>query len=376
MKNKVLAILLFILCFLLGTFLSRHKILWNDECYTQAYTIDPHTYGDILRMDIYEGNTSPLFYLLQKSVTDLFQYHFPMQWTGQTGPIVEERSQMVLRITPNFFMSLGIAAIFYFFASRYSLLWGGYALAMSLSSFMVWAYWLEARPYSLWFCLTSLQVLVFLHLLGAKTSKTMPGPWVFLGAIHVLLALTAFSSMAQITIITALLWLALPSSRTYIWRLGLPVLVCLFYAVLMPKGILKFAFASSPLGLVLDNFSADRLAIAGIFIAFCLMRRKFPPQAPYHILLPACFLCAAGALIAYIAFSQTKGPVFFMDSRYFIYLAPVEIIATVVFSRELMVMVKPGWGRFNMGLMLGGLLLVHGLWTYKHVFSFALYSNF
>ena len=68
--------------------------------------------------------------------------------------VADYKGQIILRINANLLMSLSIVLIFYFFVRYYS--WGAgiYSLLLSLSSFMVWAHWVEARPYVLWFFLT------------------------------------------------------------------------------------------------------------------------------------------------------------------------------------------------------------------------------
>src|SRR6185295_844334 len=109
------------LCLGLGHELSLRRPLWNDEIYTQTTVIDPRLYSDIIffRIKKLEGNSCPLFYVIQKGISDLFQYHFPLSWEHEWS-VAEEGSQVIMRLSSNLFMSLSIALLVYFFARYYS----------------------------------------------------------------------------------------------------------------------------------------------------------------------------------------------------------------------------------------------------------------
>jgi uncharacterized membrane protein len=60
-------------------------------------------------------------------------------------------------------MSLGLALIVWFFCVYYSLLGGLIAFIVAISSYMLWYYWAEARPYALVFLATTIQALVLVY---------------------------------------------------------------------------------------------------------------------------------------------------------------------------------------------------------------------
>jgi len=155
-KKKIIAVVLLIFLLYLGYSLSIRKPLWNDEMYSQVTVIDQVSYKDIMLIRFGESVNSPTFYFIQKFICDLTGYKFTKKWYKE-WEISDLRSQIILRIASNIFMSLSIVFIFYYFAACYSGWIGIYAILVSLSSYMVWAHWAEARPYAIWFCLTGIQ---------------------------------------------------------------------------------------------------------------------------------------------------------------------------------------------------------------------------
>jgi len=153
---------LFIACISIGLVLAKHKPVWNDEIYSQTNSIEDTSYLEIIAGDVEEGNNSPLFYLMQKGFCELLKYKFPAGWKGRWS-ISDLKSQIILRINSIIFMSLSIVCIFFFFAKNYSVWSGIYSLFISISSYMVWIYWIEARPYPMWFFLITIQSLLFLN---------------------------------------------------------------------------------------------------------------------------------------------------------------------------------------------------------------------
>ena len=145
----------------LGLRLAEHKPLWNDELYSLLSSVRNLSYGDIITAKITEGNNTPLFYLSQKAFIDLTGYQPPQEWVAGQWGHNHPYSNLRIRILPVACMSVAIAVIFYFFSYFYSIWTGLYALAVAFSSFMVWAYGFEARPYALWFLLTTLQAVFF-----------------------------------------------------------------------------------------------------------------------------------------------------------------------------------------------------------------------
>ena len=238
MTKKIIAAALFLLFLSTGNYLAQRKPLWNDEIYTQVRTLDRLSYQDILLNRMTEGNNCPLFYLIQKGICDAFHYKFPFVWDGEWY-VGDLPSQMILRIGSNVFMALSLTAVFYFFARYYSGLAGFYSLFISMSSFMVWAYFAEARPYALWFFLTTLQSLLFLR-------ATVPSRiWRWLAVVHLFLALTITFSAVQILIVSGLLWFLREKDwKRYVFLTGIPISVCFFYYWCSPH--FKFFFLETP----------------------------------------------------------------------------------------------------------------------------------
>ena len=166
--------IIFLGCLLLGSQLALRKTLWNDEIHTQLRTVEEKSWSQISKGQVLEGNNAPLYYLIQKSIESLAHFHLPFHWIGkQDGRIYHPYSQVLLRASANLCMSLSISFIVWYFWTYFSLGAALLALVSCLSSFMLLAYWAEARPYALWFLLTTLQMLVFLK--AFKTKKPIQG---------------------------------------------------------------------------------------------------------------------------------------------------------------------------------------------------------
>ena len=78
----------FVVCvFLLGvgTWLAGNRAVWNDEIYTQVATVSARSYPAMLAGNITEAAISPLFYILQKVIGNLFGYKPPMEWITDKG---------------------------------------------------------------------------------------------------------------------------------------------------------------------------------------------------------------------------------------------------------------------------------------------------
>lgn len=162
-RNVNYSFIIFILGLGLGIFFALHKPLWNDELYTQILTIQPHSYKDILSSHFTEGNNNPLFYLLQKFNGDLWHFYYPHPfhpWMYELSP----QALLILRIPSIFYIALSIALIFYFFIQYFSKWTALYSLLICLSTPSLIVFWVDARPYALWFLLTTIQLLVFLRL--------------------------------------------------------------------------------------------------------------------------------------------------------------------------------------------------------------------
>ncbi|MFH0754312.1 MAG: hypothetical protein V2A70_07085, partial [Candidatus Omnitrophota bacterium] len=162
--------LIFAAVFIAGIFCARNKPLWKDEYYSLTASILPLSYGKIISgQHIVEANNSPLFYLVEKAVVDIFSYDVRLlalrafkdvhffdfrTWRWQVNRYNVEKgvygdpfSNIFLRLVPLILMAFIPALFFYYFAGRYSWVWGIYAALLCCSSWMFWWYGLEMRQY-------------------------------------------------------------------------------------------------------------------------------------------------------------------------------------------------------------------------------------
>ncbi len=343
---KALMVVVFAALVLWLLFMAYKKPLWTDELYSQLSSIKGQSYGGMLAGKIGEGNVTPLFYMTQKAWEDLGHYQTPEPWIkGQWG-YQHPFSHVFLRVGPALCMAGGIAAIFYYFSSRFGVLLGVYSLLVSLSSFMVWAYGPEARPYALWFFLTTIQFLCFLN--SFDEQRKGRGPWRILVLVHCLLALTVVYSIIQITAVSVLLWLLRDRDwRRYIWLWFVPAMGVLFYYLHSPH--YQFYFIEGFMGLIGASFPKDRLFICGIFALYWILSwgrsRGWALPAWFKGMEPSALrwtgvygalavLVLAGYLGVLMIFKlqETHTGIFQISNRYFICLAPLGIIATTLFS--------------------------------------------
>lgn len=380
----IVAVVLWVTCLSVGTWLSERKPLWNDEIYTQIYSIEQLSYRDILSGRIKEGNNSPLFYLLQKGICDLTQYRFPQKWDGEWS-IGDQRSQIILRLSSNVFMSLSIVLIFYFFAHYYSGWAGLYALLVSLSSFMVWSYWVEARPYSLWILLTTVQSLLFLNMVQREKPETRC--WTGMTVTHILLSVTVVFGIAQIMIVSFLLWMSKEKKyKKYFLLTGIPVCLCLFYCLHSPS--MRFRLVGNPLQFIYDNVPQERLLVFILYAFFSLMYRFHKDKRMMslrdttiglkggnYLALTSLMLLAVLAVLVIFKINSAPGMTGFeVTSRYFINLTPIGIIAMTLFSVHFIRAFKGQvWMLTNIVIVLGGVLIMRVLGTCLDVMALRLY---
>ena len=151
---------LFFFCVWIGVNLAKDKPVEGDEVYSQTYSITAASYPSILLGKIREGNPSPLFYLIQKIVCDLTQFRNPPSWRDFFDPY----AQVLLRAPAIVAMALAVVVIYFYFVRQFNLWTGLFSVVVSLSSFMLWIYWTEARPYPLWLFFTTSQCLLCLNI--------------------------------------------------------------------------------------------------------------------------------------------------------------------------------------------------------------------
>ena len=382
----------------IGFNLAKDRPLWGDEIRTQGATVDPLSYGEIIsgrHIGRIEGNVCPLFYLIQKSILKIFQFHLPQQkWDTY---FYDLRSQIIVRINPILFMTLSLTSIFYYFARHYSLLTGVYAVFLGLSSPMIWSYWAEARPYALWIFLTSTQTLLFLSLIKHSTHHSASSHhdkilWRWLMVVHILLALTVFFSLIQIVICTALLWLFVQKNfKKYVLLTLIPMSLCLYYYAQAPS--YKYLFNQTAWELITPSFPYEWIVITLLFALFlickwtkniirarregwdrsCLPVRDdamISKEGVSFLLLVILMLMAAFFMMFVFKFVAIHGDEqYFVYTRYFIYLVPITIISTTVFSFHLAEAFKDNrWMLFNTMMVLGAFLVIRSLKTYMQIF--------
>jgi hypothetical protein len=358
---------------LVGGFnLSEHKLLWTDELYTQQTAIDAHSYMGLLSLKFPDGNKNPLFYVIQKTVCHIFSYHLPVYFPREIYSTRDIPSQIILRIPSDFYMSLALAFIFYFFTRFYSIFAALYALCVALATPMVWMYWVEARPYPLWFLLTTIQLLLLLSfvVISPKIKKVKS---IFL--VHVLLAFTTPASMFQISIVALMLWW---KGRTNIKQLGLiwalPMGIALFYYFFDRTATIKTYMFSSNL---FDAVMPERLFVYVIYALMAwVLPEKYKKISWNAFFLPVFLLfLASGLLVLFVdLFTKNSGQGFF--SRYLIYLAPPDILMFSLASFDLRQWSRQNpWICLNVSIILGGLVIVRGLMTYREILASAIYLH-
>jgi len=395
--KKICAMIIFFISLMIGIWLSLQKPLWNDEIYTQERAIDNLSYLEILKVRFVEGNNSPLFYLIQKGICDVASFKLPMKWEGEWY-LSDPKSQVIMRIAPNFFISLSIACIFYFFARYYSYPAGAYALLVALSSHVIWIYWAEARPYALWIFLTTVQSLVFIRLMNEDSHSSRRWHWLYF--IHILLALSVVLSLGQIFIISVLLFwikdrraLSLKALfKKYFLLMVLPIGICLFYYFYMPASIFRY-YLVDPLELIYANIPKDRILIVMVyacFLIFCFSQKKAEYKILFnkslhphksrnlrfsgatYLLFLILMILFAGVILIYCKMREIPDQRdITLSDRYFMYLVPIEIIATSLFSISLVAVLKKNkFMLVNLLIGLFGLLIIRYLNTAISVFEF------
>jgi hypothetical protein len=354
-----------------GFLLSKQKLLWNDELYTQNTAIDADSYAGLLSFKFPDGNKNPLFYIIQKTVCNIFSYHMPAAYANGLNRTRDIPSQIILRIPSNIYMSLALALIFYFFTRFYSIFAALYALSVALVSPMVWMYWVEARPYSLWFLLTTAQLLLLCCAFISPKIKIIK----ILCLTHILLALTTPASMFQISIAAFMVWRKKKVNTkqlALIWVL--PTGIALFYCFFDYLSTIKTYMFSSNL---FDVVMPERLFIYVIYALTAWgLPEKYKEYSWNIFFLPVFLLFfASGFFVLYKdLFTQNSQQGFF--SRYLIYLTPADILMFSLASFDLRRWSRQApWICMNVSIFLGGLVIIRGLMTYREILAAATYLH-
>ncbi len=373
LKSLYLSAVVMVLCLAAGLLLSQRKLLWLDELYTQQTAIEANSYKGILSFRFPDGNKHPLFYLVQKMTGDVLSYHLPVHFDKNFYTTRDVPSQVVLRIPSNFYMSLSLGLIFYFFTRFYSIFAAFYALAVALASPMVWMYWAEARPYSLWFLLTTIQLLLLCCMSVAPRINT--GLKLFL--THILLAFTTPASVFQITIAAFIAW---RKTRVNIKQLALiwalPMAIDSFYCFFdAATKIRTYMFFTN----LFDAIMPERLFVYIIYAAVGWGLPAKYKKISWNIFFLPIFLCyLASGLFLLISglFVPISVSISGFFSRYLIYLMPADILMYCLVSIDLRRWSRPyPWICMNVSIFLGGLVLIRALMTYRIIVALALYLH-
>ncbi|MEW5895086.1 MAG: hypothetical protein AB1650_04955 [Candidatus Omnitrophota bacterium] len=310
---------LFLILSGIGLFLSINKPLWTDEIHTADIALVECSYGQIIKGVVSgEANNFPLYYLIQKAVMDITGYEFIQDWRGEHF-LFDPAGQIILRLPSILFISLTLTLVLFIFIISKQPLTGVAGFLLTLSSYMTWAYWAEARPYALWYCLTLLHAALLWKSFSEKKLKIAP-----LTIIHWLLALTSILSLAQILTAAATAAILKKADWKKIPVLISPIPVILFYHFkgFSPRPILT----GNALELLLIAVPPEWLLILLINLAFILRKPASRPDQTFYLLLAGMFFTAAA--IIFMSFSNDisrQGAL--LHYRHFIFLTPYVIIS-------------------------------------------------
>ena len=362
---------LFFALFYFGFLLSQHKLLWIDECYTQHVSVDKPSYADILTLHFGDGNKCPLFYILQKINCNIFSFQYPVGTAENNHDVTDVRSQIIIRIPANFYMSLALAAFFYYFTRFFSLFTAIYALAVTLVSPLIMSYWVEARPYSLWFLLTTAQLLFFCSTVITPRIKVNK----FIYLTHALLVLTTPGSILQVFIISLMLLLKKGYKKwQVIFSWFLPMSLFLIYYFLVPEYRIK---TFDLFACLYDAVLPERLMI---YVFYALTAWMLSPKRKETFanafFLPIFLLFFISGCFVLFMHLFTNNFQFGFFSRYLIYLVPADTLMLTFASYDLWHWSRKNiWVCVNLSIFLGGLLITRGLMTYRDLLASALYSH-
>lgn len=375
---KTATIFVFLITFLLGLWLSVYKPLWNDEIFTQVENVEVYSYKEMLLGDFeHEGNKCPLFYVLQKAVTTVLQYKFPFKWHHE-WIINDIHSQIILRILPNAFMALSICMIFMFFCDRFSIFAGLLSLMVVFTTFDVWAFWLEARPYSLWFFLSTVQLICFFEIIADECADKK---WFrYLAVINIMLAFTIVLSAIQIISLSMVLFImGNRSFKKYILTTVMPLLIIAYYYLNTPGTLTLYFPIEQPMNLIFTNMPKEYLYLIFpciVFISISLINNLKNKQKnivgficenkiTISLIFNLFLLLAASILLIFAFQSRVVDPsraAHIVHFRYFFYLAPFSVFYIIFIFYYLMEQLASyKWLRFNFFLIFFTLIVVQGI---------------
>lgn len=355
--SLILSIILFVGLFFVGLRMASKKPLWNDEKYSLNQCIINMSYIDMISGKVKEGNNCPFFYFSQKVLLNVFNYKLPKEFVSQieegrySESFYDLKTQILTRISPVLFMSLSIVLIFYYFSSTYGVLIGAYALIITLSTYIFWYFYAEARPYSLWIFFTTLQSIFILKIISEK--NVINKLWVYLSITHIFMSFTILFSILQVACASIVLWIYKERKiRYYVFLTIVPWIISLFYYFKAPK--YKFWFADSPLDLISASYSKERMFILFIYLIVGLIifinRRINKSKSKdtnleiynmkYVIFVIGMMITAVALVVKLKLGFDGKEGAFQVSNRYFVYLAPISIFATTLFTIDILAIFK------------------------------------
>lgn len=341
-RNQIIifsSIVVFLLSVFLGFYLSSKYSLYGDETHTlgeitHGEGTSPVTYAFLLLGEIeYESNNTPLFYVAQKGIVDLFDY----QYISYQKTFNDPNARILLRINSVFFGSLMIALLFAHFSRLYSLWLGLYAIVLLLSSQLFLMYWVQGRPYMQWMSLTTIELLLFYNLIRYGYRPLI---WNSLIFINICLVLTASFSMPCLVLLSFPLWLFVRKKWVdYVGLVGVPVMVTIYYLFKnkCPSGFYPFD-AKDMVSVMFAVFQKERLLVLGLALFFAYVffrnRNRIVPliqESKGYLLLTLSFFLAAVSLLIFMKLYQNPHDGEFMrgatiSNRYFVNIVPVSAI--------------------------------------------------
>jgi len=228
----------------------------------------------------------------------------------------------------------------------------------------------EARPYSLWFLLTTVQ-LCLVQLAIAHPEKSQKRIYNWLLSVNILLSLTTIGTIVQIGIVSFMLWCQGSYRRKWTWII--PFTIILFYFRAAP-GFTTKAYFFWPH--ILDSVMPEHLmvyAVYGLMLGYFFFRKK-PVGNAFFFMIFLLFLASACFMLYMLSLKKTSQFGFF--TRYFIYMVSADIIMMTLVSRDFM-----QWARrntsvwINTGIFFGGLLVCRALWIYTYMLALGTYSH-
>lgn len=335
---------LFCLFLNIGISLSETRGLWNDEIFTQLQNVQNKTYVQILKGEVNEGNNSPLFYLIQKFITEVFQFRLSPDWNGQVYGY-NDLGQIILRIQGIIWISLTLTAVFLFFGFYFSFFWSIYGIALFLTSEIIWTYWAEARPYGLWIFLTMLHCLILIKIYQSQSVLKRWHCIYFL--IQLFLSLTAVFGIIQVVLGALVIGCTTkPLNKSFLYPL--PILIGLSSYYYLKAFHFDSWFDRPAMDLFFAAVPKEIFIILLIYVVYLIVLRsgKFSLVNQFEIqnkfiLFSFFILIFAFCLLILLILKDTGGPKGFqLTARYFVFLIPVVFMSFIFCADNLLKIFK------------------------------------